>query len=47
MSDARARAQTASSTTEVELRALWRLQALQGGGAVLFSNRRWATGGFQ
>jgi hypothetical protein len=29
------------------LHARSRLQALQGGGAVLFSIGRWATGGFQ
>jgi hypothetical protein len=33
--------------TAFALRARWRLQALQGDGAVLFSNCRWATGGFQ
>jgi hypothetical protein len=40
-------ARTAWSSTELKLHALSQLQALQGGGAVLFSIGRWATGGFQ
>jgi len=40
-------ARTAWRSTELALHARTRLQALQGGGAVLFSIGRWATGGFQ
>jgi len=40
-------ARTAWRSTELKLHARSWLQALQGGGAVLFSIGRWATGGFQ